>query len=226
MVRVAVTPYPPKMKIKKIACLILVLPCLVLASCATSKAKTREIVGEVSTSSIAEIHIYAYGGDGRSLPLVPNMGHAFISIRNLSNNSFDMGQYRLEAGEEVSIGLWGQEASWSIWFDLEVYYLKKGLYKKSVSVKRGIESLVEIEALSNLIKNTGKWTFSNTCTTFALNAWNLGAGEDRIGTKNSTPKRLKEQIKRFSTCETERKITSNKSPSFIKGGEFIYVTPK
>lgn len=214
------------MKIKKIVCFILVLPCLVLASCASSKARTRNIVNEVNSLSIAEIHIYAYGGDGRSLPLVPNMGHAFISIKNLSGSAFDIGKYELESGEEVSIGLWGQKASWSVWYDLEVYYLNKGLYKKAASVKRGIESLDEIGALGNFIENTGKWTFSNTCTTFALNAWNLVAGKDRIETKNGTPKKLKRQIERFRTCETERTITSNKSPSFIKGGEFIYVTPK
>lgn len=211
---------------KKLICLVLVLLCVLFASCASPKAKTRDIVGEVNASSVAEIHIYAFTGDGGALPLIPNFGHTFISIKNLSNNAFNIGGYELQAGEEVSIGLWGQKASWSIWFNLETYYINENIYKNAVSVKREIKSAEEIEALSNYTKGVGKWTFTNNCTVYALSAWNLNAGKDKIKIKSNTPKQLKQQIKRFTTYETERKIAGDQTPSFFKGGELVHVTPK
>lgn len=202
---------------------LLVSSCFIMVSC--SPSKEREIAGGVSDTSVAEIHIYAYAGDGGGLPLVPNMGHAFISVKNLSNDSFDIGGHEIEAGEEITIGLWGQKASWSVWFNLEIYYFEKDLYNKAVSVKREIENMDEIQILSDYVKNAGKWTFSYNCSGFALKAWNTIAGEDTIK-GGSTPKQLYKGIKRFKTYETERKITNGRNPSYVKEGEFIYVTPK
>jgi len=212
---------------KKVVCIVLLLSCLVMVSCTSPKQKTRDIVGEAGASSVAELHIYAYAGDGGGLPLVPNMGHGFISVKNLTDSAFDIGGHEVEAGEEITIGLWGQKVIWSVWFNLEIHYFEKDMYKNAVSVKRGIKSLDEIEILSNYVKNAGKWTFSYNCSAFAHKAWNTVAGEDAITMKGrSTPKKLYKQIKRFKTYETERKITNGRKPSYVKGGEFIYVTPK
>ena len=196
-------------------------------SCTPVKEKTREIAGRVGGASVAEIHIYAFAGDGGGLPLTPNMGHGFISVKNLSDHAFDIGGHEVREGEEISVGLWGQKASWSVWFNLEVYYFEKSLYSKVVSVKRELKSQGDVQVLSDYVRNAGRWTFSYNCSAFAHRAWNTIAGEDAIKmTGRSTPRKLYREITRFKSYETERKIANDRSPGFVKGGEFVYVTPK
>jgi len=200
--------------------------CTVLFACSPNIA-VRDISGVVNIDSIGEIRIYSFDGEGRGMFLIPNLGHAWISVKNLSDDPFVIAGYTVDPDEELTIGTWAQEAYWGIWFNLESYYLKNNLYKGNVSVGREIADHVDLEILNSYTKDKDTWNFSQNCTLFALGMWNTIAREDKMTINGIiTPAGLKAKIKEFKTYEAERMVATAKNPSLIQGGKLIEVTPK
>jgi len=173
-----------------------------------------------------ELTVFAYDGASDKFPFVPNFGHAFASVKNLSAEPAVFYGYTLESGEEATFGTWVQTAGGGIWFNLEAQYIHNyGRYGGVVSVSRMLPPS-GIAAVEDYMRRKGEWLFTYNCSAFVAGLWNAAAGADeRMDEyKLSSPARLKRQIERFESRETDRQLApflpSSRTGHFDKKGAF------
>ena len=135
------------------------------------------------------------GGDGSS-----SFGtHAFITIKNVSNTSINVGKFSgIAPGRTMSIGTWGNQSEHKgLWYDLEEYFVfKYAAYPGRISVSY-IMTADQLTRLNSLVINNDAWTLTNNCSSFAARAWNTtveSAYSLSAGFPN-TPKNLASNIK-------------------------------
>ncbi len=102
-------------------------------------------------------------------------GHCWIYVENLSDEAMQIGAYRLEAGEGVSVGSFGTTRydGHGIYYNVEAYcQTTYGINNyRTLTEKLNRE---EVETLSNGIKSyNNNWNIFRNCVTFATKMWNL-----------------------------------------------------
>ena len=201
-----------------------ILMCFVFVGCSTpAEVQDRSVTNAVTGTSVIELSIYTYDGNGHNIFLVPNLGHSFVGVKNLSASSITIGNYTLAAGEEITIGTFVQSAHSGVWYNIEAAYIALGTYQNVVSLSIGVEDLLKIDAISDYILATDYWSFKKNCTNFALDLWNLAAGDDAISVDGffTTPTNLQKQIMRFSEFERNKVISTTALPSYFDGTNLV-----
>jgi hypothetical protein len=192
-----------------------------LASCAKN-AEKRNVVND--EAAVAELTIHTFDGAYGSLPLVPNFGHSFISVKNISESDITVGKFVLPAGEEVTLGGWAASGHVGTWYNLEAVYYDLGKYDtvKSLSKNIGAESL--LNANKHIVDND-RWEFFYNCTAFATEVWNAAANGDEIIFDNlPTPNALKDKIGEFKNAAGVKKLVNYSAVGYFDGDEFISYT--
>lgn len=175
-----------------------------LAGCNDTTTVKETIVKE---SDIAILSIFSYDG-GSSYYGIFNLGHSFLSIKNVSEQDITLAGKTIDAGEEIYIGAWSLSAHFGIWYNIENNKIDiYGSYDGRVSVSTGISN-EDVKVLSDFILNNDIWTPLKNCSCFAINAWN-SVVEDTEKLNSPliyTPSNLKKQIKSFKNYETNKEL--------------------
>lgn len=174
----------------------------------------------------AILTIYAFDGQSERVFGIPNLGHAFVSIKNTSDEEMAVGYFTLQPDEEVSVGTWGQAAHWGIWYNLEAYYMSIGRYSGIVTLSRGI-ALSDIEVVNEFIHVSDYWAPTVNCSGFAVGLWNAAVGGEIDSLSFSgliTPSVLKSELKRFETFSTDKRLTAPENMGYFDGENYITCT--
>lgn len=161
----------------------------------------------IEADAAAVLTLYAFNGEAERVFGLMNLGHAFVSVKNLSARPLTLAGYTLEPDSEVSIGTWGMDAHWGIWYNAESVYLTLGRYKGRVSLTQGL-SAQDIDTLTAYLRANDTWTFFRNCSYFALDLWNLTAAPDeRIDLGGLiTPSKVHKRLSATDGSQVERPI--------------------
>ena len=213
------------MKVLKV--FLILAMCFMFVGCgAPAATPDRTVANTVGPGSLIELSIYTYDGNGHGIFLVPNLGHSFVSAKNVSAGSLTIGNYVLTPGEEITIGTFVQTAHSGVWYNIEAAYTTIGTYQNVVSLTIGVSDASKITAITDYIINSDYWSFTKNCTDFALDIWNIAAGEDAIEVSGlfTTPTALQAQLMRFNEFELNRLLSVASDPSYYDGTNLIICT--
>lgn len=190
---------------KLVILVLLVLFGLSLAGCAEKTYVSPKLTGDEP----AQVTLYAFDASSEKVFGLINLGHAFVTIKNTSDAPLTIGAYTLPQGEEVSIGTWGMNAHWGIWYNVESTYMTIGRYKGRVSLTQGIGT-EELGSINTYLLQSDTWTPFKNCSYFAVDLWNLVSDEsERLDLGGLiTPERVANRIRRTESYKTDRMVDS------------------
>lgn len=108
----------------------------------------------------------------------PSLGHIWIYIENVSDQTLTVGKYELPAGEGVSVGTFALTRSdgMGIYYNVEAYCGNLFSMKSPLYIKKEINQS-QLNAVSRKILNGNFWEpmFMN-CVFFAAGSWDAAGG--------------------------------------------------
>lgn len=183
--------------------------------------KSGRQTADTSGAIAAEFTIHSFDGAYGALAFLPNFGHSFFSVKNLSDQNFTVGVYEVEPGEELSVGIWGTSAHSGVWYNLESIYYELGKYDTAITLTKNI-SLADIDSLSAHVLAHDRWTFFYNCSTFTLNAWNSVSTADSLKVFGlASPNKLRHKMQEFTKVSGMKTLTSFREAGYYSGGKFI-----
>ncbi len=201
---------------KKIKCILFSL--IILFSAFVYSGCNQQVNGEPSKKTVdandcvAELTIYTFDGKPESDFGIINLGHAFIGIKNISEEVLDIGII-VNPDEEITVGTWSIAQHFGVWYNVESNYIADfNKYYGRQSIEKKI-SLNQIEKIKNFISANDLWTPLKNCSWFAVNLWNCVADKsDMLDTPLIySPLKLKENLSEFEKVKTNKAVkTSNK----------------
>lgn len=174
----------------------------------------------IEDGDVALLSIFADNGESESNLLLRNYGHAFLSIKNISANTFTVGDREVLSGETITVGLWNVLEHFGVWYNIESNYISEyGKYMHRVSLTIGID-LEDIVKLNDVIDSSDRWDPLFNCSTFALKMWNSVANDnEKINSKFIvSPSYLVSQICKFEEYEENRECSTDKNIKYYKEG--------
>lgn len=204
---------------KKFICVVCCLAlCLgVLGGCGGKKRYAAPIIAD---GSILEFTIYAFDSKSESKFALMNLGHGFVSVKNVTKSPITVGGFVLGQDKEVSIGTWGQNAHWGIWYNLESTYLTLGRYKGITSLTQGVSTL-GLDNLNAYLLANDTWTPLRNCSYFALDMWNTLAAADDVMDLGwlVTPAEVSDRIRQTDGYKTDRPIINFDKVGYAKNSD-------
>ena len=99
--------------------------------------------------------------------------HAWIYVRNLTNESIYAGALGLEGMQKITVGTWHSTYHDGVWYNMERFYADEFSETNSVSLVKTLTAS-ELATLNNAITNSSndKWNNINNCSWFAAKMWN------------------------------------------------------
>ena len=188
---------------KKILSIFALIP--LLTSCNQTQSEYNFTLEK--ENSIGTLTLYAFNGDSERVPGTINLGHAFISVENTSEETIKVGAMTLEANEQTSVGGWGQTAHFGIWYNIESTYMTIGRYEGILSLTSQITE-DDLNNLNSYIKDHDQWSMFKNCSYMALDMYNIVANEDSKIEINGliTPGKIYNVLKKTDKNELERPI--------------------
>lgn len=211
---------------KKFMSVLICAACLCMCGC--GGATQDRTVHAPDGTAIAELTVFATGERGKVSPMLAAEGHAYCSVKNVSDRPVVLGKgYVLPEGGTVTIASWEFDAHAGIWYNIEPTYVDQGWFVERKSVTREIDGSA-LERMNEYLTDGGtdKWTLFQNCTHFAVGLWNAAAdgSGDEIDFKGLTPSVLEKEIMRFNGYETGRSHESELPIGYYSGDEFTRFT--
>lgn len=197
-----------------IVLLLTIMSIVTFSGCGTNRE--RELY--VAPDDVALLSIYADNGASESNFFVRNLGHAFLSVENISSASFNVGDREVKPSETITVGLWSILEHFGVWYNVESNYIKEhNKYNTRVSITIGI-SLDDLDKVSKIIDENNKWTPLYNCSKFALEIWNAVAQDsEKIDAKFITsPSYLVNEISKFEEYEKNRPCDTDQVIRYYK----------
>ncbi len=197
--------------------------CAMLVGCSP---KSDRAVHSADGDAIALLTVYATGERGKVAPLLAAEGHAYCSVKNISEDTITLGRgYELPAGTTVTIASWEFDAHGGIWFNIEPTYIDQGWFVKRKSITRSVDTAA-LDRMNDYLNDVDndRWTLFHNCTHFAAELWNAAAdgSGDEIDTHGMlTPSNLEKQVKRFVGYEVGRPHESDMPIGYWSDGGFV-----
>lgn len=205
---------------KILALIMLVAITTILSACNSS----REYIAKIDSGDVAKLTIYTFDGKNESNFGLMNLGHAFLSIENLTDDNIKVHSRELTGRESITIGTWSIRDHFGVWYNVESNYISEyNKYDGRVSVTIGI-SEDDLIVISEYIAKSDNWNPLNNCTVFAIGLWNKVASEsEKIDVSGAlyTPSELRSEIEKFDTFEINRPIETDKEFGYFVGDEFV-----
>ena len=195
-------------------CLLLVLSMITLTACKQEHHKTL-----IEASDTALLTLYTFDGSSESTMGLFNLGHAFVSIENISEVTIKIGKNTLEPHEAITIGTWSIKAHFGVSYNVESNYINNhNKYDGRISVTCGINSN-DIATISKFIDNNDYWSPLHNCSQFALNLWNSVASTDEelVTPVIYSPGKIAKSLKNFEVYETNRQIETGDKMYYFDG---------
>lgn len=206
---------------KKIALFLILIVCVVmLSACGNGD---REYKASINSDDVALLSIFTYDGKGESVWGLMNLGHSFLSIKNVSDEPFYLSEKKINPGETVAFGTWSILDHFGVWYNVESNYISDyNKYDGRLSVTQSVSS-EDISVITEYIKKHDYWTPLTNCSCFALNLWNSVSDAPELLDVPLiyTPSQIAKQLQKFNTFETNRTIVTEKTFGYFKDGSYI-----
>lgn len=187
------------------------------------KEEDREYKTDISATDIAKFSLFTFNGVGESKLGLMNLGHAFLSIENVSDNNITILNKTISPGETISIGTWSILEHFGVWYNVESNYIvQHDKYNGRISITIGISS-DDINKLSEYIASHDRWTPIHNCSNFALNLWDTVASDTEYIEKPLiyTPSYIAKEVKKFSNYERNKAISTENTMGYFSGSEYV-----
>lgn len=201
---------------------ILVLSIFIFIACTKEKLDSYAIE-PMKKDDIAIMTLFVSDGRNDKYFGLLNLGHSFLKIKNVSNDSIKIYGYELLSDEELTISTWPISSHFGIWFNLESKYINKyNKYSDRVSISVGINQK-DINKINNKFYIIDKWNPLFNCTSFSLAIYNEIASSNEIINLNSfkTPKSLYEEIMKFNEHLYQEDVILNQISGYFNDDEFL-----
>jgi len=177
----------------------------------------REYKTNITESDIAKLTIFSYDGKTEGRLGLMNLGHAFLSIENISNEEFSIANKVVSPSDTISFGTWSILKHFGVWYNVESnYIIEHNKYDGRVSITIGINE-ENLKTITNYILNNDTWNPLKNCSHFAITLWNLVAEQSEIIDKPIiyTPTHLTKIIEKFDTYETNKPIPTDSKVGYF-----------
>ncbi len=203
-------------KVSRMICILLVASMLLsLNGCAPARVDTSVKVPE---DAVCRINLFASSGSYDKTPLIPNLGHSFISVENISGGDIAVGEYILCQGEEITLGVWPISGNFGLWYNLESGLINSSdKYSDRVSVSFLLDR-DRLTAVNRLLADEPRWTPLYNCSDFTLDVYNIITGNE-YAPPIVTPAALEKIIMRYD-YEICREIAENDNIGYYFEGNF------
>ncbi len=153
-------------------------------------------------------------------------GYSWIAIINDSNDGYNIGPYYMEAGETVTVGLWGNLDHAGVWYNIESHVIDSlGFFDGRVSVSKSI-TREQMGTVNSYVSSHDYWNISYNCSVFVKDIWNL-VSDDKLncGWMVNLPAWLCDSIKGKSEYETNETIATNDKIGYAENNTFTQYVP-
>ena len=204
-------------------CLILILIICIVPIVACSD-KNREYKTNIYSEDVAKLSLFTYDGKSESVFGLPNLGHSFLSIENISEENIKIGSRVVVPNETIALGTWSIQAHFGVWYNVESNYIAEyDKYNGRVSITTGI-NLEDIVVINEYIASNDNWSPLDNCSNFALGLWN-GIAEDsemiEVGLIK-TPKKIAIELAKFDSFEINKEIITDTKFNYYSGETPVY----
>ena len=170
-------------------------------------------------NSVATITFYASDGSSERNFLLLNLGHAFFTILNETDDYLLVGDYRLEPLEQISISLWPISFQFGVWYNLEsVMVNNNNKYKDRLSVSFKINKNT-LSDITSYINQNPTWSFLYNCSKFTSKVYSI-VTKNNLNYLIYSPSKLKSHFKNYN-YQTYEFIKKNNNVGYFDGGKFI-----
>lgn len=199
-----------------------------------SEADLQAVLAE---SAVAEVRIYSDAGRGSSSTdvITGDVGHSFVTIRNVRRLNITVGRITLKPGEMVSIGSFGNLSN-SNGNHKGVFYNIESSRKLSDPNNNYLETVglsvyvtdAELRTITSFIQNReDSYHFAvNNCTHFALGVWDRTSG---VRLTTGSPSGLYNEIKKqpyYIRNANELVTYGNSKKYYWNGSRLVSATDK
>ena len=209
-----------KFNIKAILLVLMLSFCTVLSACSN---ENKDYKVNMYEDDIAYFSLFTYSGEGETSYGLINLGHAFVSIENISDETISIYNYELQPGETVAIGTWSLSKHFGIWFNIESNYITcRNKYDGRYSITTGINK-DDLTKVNDFMSIHDRWGILRNCSYFALSFWNEIAEESEQIKERPifTPAYIEEEISKFDNHEINRPINTSETCYYYDNDKFL-----
>lgn len=181
------------------------IACVLVASAAAC-SRPAKTPAAFSGEPVAVMSIFAFDSESQPTYGLMYLGHSFLSFENVSDGDIAVGALTLAPGEFCTVGSWGMNVHFGIWYNIEANYIVRGgMYdgRTSVSKTIGTEDLAAVNAF---FAATDKWSPLYNCANMAVDAYNAAGGDTLPLSGIITPTRVIDELRRWTHVETNRPV--------------------
>lgn len=204
--------------LKKLFSFILVIfaSSILFVSCGNTNTDYKTII---SSTDVALLSLFTFDGKGESKYGLVNLGHSFLAVENISEDSINIGQVEIEPHKTITIGAWSIASHFGIWYNVESNYIKfYNKYDGRISITTGVDKS-DLETIAKYIKQNDTWTPLKNCSNFALNVWNKVAdkSEELVKPIIYSPTKIAKNLKKFEKYEINKKLITDDNFYYLDG---------
>ena len=192
-----------------------------IAGCDKSENNRETIIKDTDTALLT---IFTFDGKKESSFGLMNLGHSFLSLENISSESFKIGNVELSPGETIAIGTWSIKAHFGVWYNVESNYIADyNKYDGRLSITTGVSS-EDIDTMSEFIFSHDYWNPLQNCSYFALNLWNeVVEDSEKLSTMFIySPSGIASQLREFKGIEENKELITAKKFSYFDGDTPVF----
>jgi hypothetical protein len=205
-----------------LAIVLLILSSSILFAC---KDDNREYKANIYEGDVALLSLFSYDGKSESKYWgLSSLGHAFLSLDNISDNTITIGNRDILPSETIAFGTWSIWEHFGVWYNIESNYISKhNKYDGRVSVTISLNQ-EELDRLIEYTMSNDNWNPIKNCSCFALNLWNEVAEETEKLNKPLiyTPSFLCEEIYKFGKYETNKPIITTEKSGYFTSAKDVF----
>ena len=153
-------------KIKKIVALLLAIVIMVSIPVCTFAAEEAEKESILGADNVATMYLVFTSAN-------PKVPHLWIYIENETNETLNIGPYKLKPNGAVSMGAWKDRGDGAgIYINLERHWVKDATYGRAFYIKTNV-SRSELKRIGNSLDRHNYWNWGLNCAWFATSIWNI-----------------------------------------------------
>ena len=146
--------------------------------------------------AVALLRLYSRAED-RGDASLNTSGHAFVSVRNVSDHDLEVGGLLIAPGTEMTFGTRGNRKEHAgIWYNLEgyyKYYLAGSYYQNLYGVQTSLDQ-AQLDIVNQNLAISDHWSAYYNCAAFAEGMWNAVCANSPSAGRPYSPENLRDDL--------------------------------
>ncbi len=185
-----------------------------------AKTQSKSIV-EIE-NAVANLTLITHNGEGEGAFLLPNLGHSFFMVENVSSEDIFVFNYCVKPNEKCTISTWCIKGNFGVWIDVESAYINAhNKYDGRISVEKQIDA-EDLEKINKYIQKNNTWNVFKNCSAFSVGVWNTVAkqSEQLFLDLIPTPTKVAKEIKKFENYKTNVVCSNTNNFRYFKNAKY------